>query len=72
MRLGLNRWDWRSPEHFVESVLAGEAAGVLADARAAGAVDAGAEGEVVRVHHLADERGAHAPAGADDDDRDHA
>ena len=28
MRLGLNRWDWRSPEHFVDSVVAGEAAGV--------------------------------------------
>ena len=28
MRLGLNRWDWRSPELFVESVVAAEANGI--------------------------------------------
>ena len=28
MRFGLNRWDWRSPDLFVESVIAAEAAGV--------------------------------------------
>lgn len=28
MRLGLNRWDWRSPGAFVESVVAAESAGV--------------------------------------------
>lgn len=28
MRVGLNRWDWRSPARFVESVVAAEAAGV--------------------------------------------
>jgi len=28
VRLGLNRWDWRSPELFVESVVAAEANGI--------------------------------------------
>lgn len=28
VRLGLNRWDWRSPDHFVDSVVAAEADGI--------------------------------------------
>lgn len=28
VRLGLNRWDWRSPQHFVDSVVAAERFGV--------------------------------------------
>ena len=28
MRLGLNRWDWRSPDQFIESVVAAEADGI--------------------------------------------